>query len=172
MIVCQTSQHSQCLLLSNTPLLDSTDNSRGGLQHGGRDQGWNLGTKMDVINNTIKSHDCNVSHSDLDCLALAMVLTLRFVLLTFILIMAMIKCPGCSHQFDSNTGLTTHKCACKAKITAIALKLLEACKVNDTDKLGSEEEIWIDEATLGIEEAMPTLVRIFKYQIQLSTILV
>jgi hypothetical protein len=119
---------------------------------------------------------------------------------TFILIMAVIKCPGCSHQFDSNTGLATHKRACKAKITAVALKLLEARKVNlekkaeskqqrigvkeiglrtvdleeqlDTDKLGSEEEIWIDEATLGVEEAMPTLVRIFKYQIQLSTILV
>jgi len=153
---------------------------------------------MNAIDNTIKSHDYNALHSDLDCLALAMLPMLIFVLLTFILIMAIIKCPGCSHQFDSNTGLATHKCACKAKITAVASKLLEARKVNlekkaeskrrwigvnetrmvdleeqqDTDKPGSEEEIWIDEATLGVEEAMPTLVRIFKYQIQLSTILV
>ena len=148
---------------------------------------------MDVIDNTIKSHDCNTLRSDLDC-------TLRFMLLTsgFILIMAMIKCPGCSCQFDSNTGLTTHKRACKAKIMAVASKLLEAHKVNlekkaeskrqqigvneigtvdleeqlDMDKLDNEEEIWIDEATLGVEEAtLPTLVRIFKYQMsQLSTI--
>ena len=33
-------------------------------------------------------------------------------------------------QFDSDTGLATHKRACKAKITAAASKLLEACKVN------------------------------------------
>ena len=88
--------------------------------------------------------------------------------------MAMIKCPGCRHQFDSNTGLATHKRACKAKITAAASKLLEACKVNlekkaeskrhqigeneigiieeqlDMDKPDNEEEIWIDEATSGI----------------------
>jgi hypothetical protein len=86
--------------------------------------------------------------------------------------MAMIKCPGCSCQFDSNTGLATHKRACKAKITAVASKLLEARKVNlekkaeskrrrigeneigiieeqlDMDKPDNEEEIWIDEATL------------------------
>ena len=120
--------------------------------------------------------------------------TLRFVLLTSILIMAVIKCPGCSRQFDSNTGLATHKRACKAKITAVASKLLEARKVNlekkaeskrrrigvneigtveeqlDMDKQDNEEEIRIDEATLGIEEATPTLVSISKYQIQLSMI--
>ena len=111
-----------------------------GLQHGGRGQGWNLGTKMDVIDNTIKSHDCNVLHSDLDCLALAMLPTLRFVILTFILIMAVIKCPGCSSQFDSNTGLTTHKHACEAKITAVASKLLEAHKVNLEKKAESKQQ--------------------------------
>jgi hypothetical protein len=113
---------------------------------------------------------------------------------TFILIMAVIKCPGCGRQFDSNTGLATHKRACKARIRAVASKLLEARKVNlekkakskrrrigvneigtveeqlDMDKPDNEEEIWIDEATLGVEEAMPTLVSIFKHQIQSSMI--
>lgn len=104
--------------------------------------------------------------------------------------MAVIKCPGCSCQFDSNTGLTTHKCACKAEITAVASKLLEAHRVNlekkaeskwhrigeneigiikeqlDMDKPGNEEEIWIDEATLGIELAT-TLVSVSEYQVHL-----
>ena len=98
--------------------------------------------KMDAIDNTIKSHDCNTSHSDLDSLALAMLLILRFVLLTFILIMAIIKCPGCSCQFDLNTGLATHKHACKAKITAVASKLLEAHKVN-LEKKAESKWWWI-----------------------------
>jgi hypothetical protein len=104
--------------------------------------------------------------------------------------MAVIKCPGCSRQFDSNTGLATHKRACKAKITAVASKLLEARKVNlekkaeskrrrigeneigiieeqlDMDKPDNEEEIWIDEATSGIELAT-TLVSISEYRVRL-----
>ena len=125
--------------MSYTSLLDSMDNG-GGVARWGRGLRWNLGTKMDVIDNTIKSHDCNVLHSDLDCLALAMLPTLRFVTLTFILIMAVIKCPGCSSQFDSNTGLTTHKHACEAKITAVASKLLEAHKVNLEKKAESKQQ--------------------------------
>ena len=102
--------------------------------------------------------------------------------------MAVIKCPGCHHQFNSNTGLATHKHTCKAKITAVASKLLEACKVNLEKKAESKQrrigendieiveealdmgrpdnnaELWIDEATLGVEDADALiLVSISKY---------
>ena len=92
------------------------------------------------------------------------------------------------HQFNSNTGLATHKHACKAKITAVASKLLEARKVNLEKKAESKQhwigendiriveevldmgrpdnnaELWIDEATLGVEDADASiLVSISKY---------
>ena len=102
--------------------------------------------------------------------------------------MAVIKCPGCRRQFNSNTGLATHKRACKAKITAVASKLLEAHKVNlekkaeskwhqigendigiveealDMGRPDNNAELWIDEATLGVEDADASiLVSISKY---------
>ena len=102
--------------------------------------------------------------------------------------MAVIKCPGCHRQFNSNTGLATHKHACKAKITAVASKLLEARKVNlekkaeskqhrigendiriveealDMGRPDNDAELWIDEATLGVEDADASiLVSISKY---------
>ena len=86
------------------------------------------------------------------------------------------------------TGLTTHKRACKAKITAVASKLLEAHKVNlekkaeskrhqigendigiveevlDMGRPDNDAELWIDEATLGVEDADASiLVSISKY---------
>ena len=54
--------------------------------------------------------------------------------------MAVIKCPGCSHQFDTNSGLATHKRSCHTKINAAASKLLQERKVNLSNKAETKRQ--------------------------------
>lgn len=54
--------------------------------------------------------------------------------------MAVIKCPGCSRQFDTNSGLATHKRSCRAKINAAASKLLQERKVNLNNKAETKRQ--------------------------------
>jgi hypothetical protein len=52
------------------------------------------------------------------------------ITLVLLFFMALIKYPGCNHQFESTAGLAMYKHTCKAKITATATRLLQTCKVN------------------------------------------
>lgn len=58
--------------------------------------------------------------------------------------MAKFRCPGCKKRFDNSRALGTHRRYCATKITAVATKLLEQCKLNSekrrVDPKAVEEE--------------------------------